>query len=340
MTTKKILITGAAGFIGMHTVQKFALLGYEIIALDNINSYYETDLKYARLAALGIEKNALAYNKLIKGHHDNISFIQLDIQDAGNLNVLFATQNFDIVIHLAAQAGVRYSITNPRDYIDSNIIGFYTLLEACRNFKIKHLIFASSSSVYGNTANVPFTEDQNTDLPVSFYAATKKSNEVMAHAYSSLYQLKITGLRFFTVYGPWGRPDMAPVLFAKAGIEQQPIKVFNNGEQSRDFTYIDDIIQGIVLVAEDQTILKNFQIVNIGKGSPVSLMDFIKLLEKELNIQFDYHFMPPQKGDVITTYSDTTAIEKLGYKASTPLEIGIPKFVTWFLKYYNHNEKN
>ena len=335
----KVLITGAAGFIGMHTVQKFAFLGYEIIALDNINSYYETDLKYARLAALGIEKNALAYNKLIKGHHDNISFIQLDIQDAGNLNVLFSTQNFDIVIHLAAQAGVRYSITNPRDYIDSNIIGFYTILEACRNFKIKHLIFASSSSVYGNTDNVPFTENQNTDFPVSFYAATKKSNEVMAHAYASLYQLKITGLRFFTVYGPWGRPDMAPVLFAKAGVEQQPIKVFNNGEQSRDFTYIDDIIQGIVLVAEDQTILKNFQIVNIGKGSPVSLMDFIKLLEKELNIQFDYHFMPPQKGDVVTTYSDTTAIEKLGYKASTPLEIGIPKFVEWFKDYYKIIQK-
>ncbi len=336
----KALITGAAGFIGMHTVQKFAFLGYEIIALDNINSYYETDLKYARLAELGIERNALAYNKLIKGHNDNISFIQLDIQDAGNLNVLFSTQNFDIVIHLAAQAGVRYSITNPRDYIDSNIIGFYTILEACRNFKIKHLIFASSSSVYGNTDDFPFRENQNTDAPVSFYAATKKSNEVMSHAYASLYQLKITGLRFFTVYGPWGRPDMAPVLFAKAGIEQQPLKVFNNGEQSRDFTYIDDIIQGIVLVAEDQIILKNFQIVNIGKGSPVSLMDFIKLLEKELNIQFDYHFMPPQKGDVVVTYSDTSEIEKLGYKASTSLEQGIPKFVAWFLKYYGPHEKN
>ena len=335
----KVLITGAAGFIGMHTVQKFAYLGYEVIGLDNINAYYETELKYARLQELGIKKSLLQYNKVIEGY-STISFIQLDIQDAGNLNVLFANQKFDVVIHLAAQAGVRYSITNPRDYIDSNIIGFYTILEACRNFKIKHLIFASSSSVYGNTDDVPFTENQNTDFPVSFYAATKKSNEVMAHAYASLYQLKITGLRFFTVYGPWGRPDMAPVLFAKAGIEQQPIKVFNNGEQSRDFTYIDDIIQGIVLVAEDQIILKNFHIVNIGKGSPVSLMDFIKLLEKELNIQFDYHFMPPQKGDVVTTYSDTTAIEKLGYKASTPLEIGIPKFVTWFLKYYYHNEKN
>ena len=335
----KVLITGAAGFIGMHTVQKFAILGYEIIALDNINSYYETDLKYARLAALGIERNAIVYNKLIKGLGDKISFIQLDIQDAGNLNVLFATQNFDIVIHLAAQAGVRYSITNPRDYIDSNIIGFYNILEACRNFQVQHLIYASSSSVYGDTDTIPFSENQNTDFPVSFYAATKKSNEVMAHAYSSLYQLKITGLRFFTVYGPWGRPDMAPVLFAKAGTQSQPIKVFNNGEQSRDFTYIDDIVQGIVLVAEDKWLLKNYQILNIGKGSPVSLMDFIRLLEKELNLQFEYDFMPPQKGDVITTYSNTSEIEKLGYKASTPLEKGIPKFVEWFKDYYKITQK-
>lgn len=329
----KVLITGAAGFIGMHTVQKFASLGYDVIALDNINAYYETELKYDRLRQLGIKKSSLEYNKMISGN-SNISFVQLDIQDAGNLNVLFSHQKFDLVIHLAAQAGVRYSITNPRDYIDSNIIGFYTILEACRNFKVKHLVFASSSSVYGNTDTIPFSEDQNTDSPVSFYAATKKSNEVMAHAYSELYQLKITGLRFFTVYGPWGRPDMAPVLFAKAGIENQPIKVFNNGEQSRDFTYIDDIVQGIVLVAQDIDILKKFQILNIGKGSPVSLMDFIHLLEKELGISFQYDFMPPQKGDVVTTYSDTSAIEQIGYKAVTSLELGIPKFIEWFKAYY------
>ena len=329
----KVLITGAAGFIGMHTVQKFASLDYEVIALDNINAYYETELKYDRLNQLGIQKNHLEYNKLLQGNA-NISFIQLDIQDAGNLNVLFANHKFDLVIHLAAQAGVRYSITNPRDYIDSNIIGFYTILEACRNFKVNHLVFASSSSVYGNTDIIPFTEDQNTDSPVSFYAATKKSNEVMAHAYSDLYQLKITGLRFFTVYGPWGRPDMAPVLFAKAGIMNEPIKVFNNGEQSRDFTYVDDIVQGIVLVAEEKNVLKDFQILNIGKGRPVSLMDFIHLLEKELGIEFKYDFMAPQKGDVVVTYSDTTEIEKLGYKATTPLELGIPKFIEWFKSYY------
>lgn len=335
----KALITGAAGFIGMHTVQKFASLGYDVIALDNINAYYETELKYDRLRQLGIKKSSLEYNKMISGN-SNISFVQLDIQDAGNLNVLFSHQKFDLVIHLAAQAGVRYSITNPRDYIDSNIIGFYTILEACRNFKVKHLVFASSSSVYGNTDSIPFSEDQNTDSPVSFYAATKKSNEVMAHAYSELYHLKITGLRFFTVYGPWGRPDMAPVLFAKAGIENQPIKVFNNGEQSRDFTYIDDIVLGIALVAQDINILKKYQILNIGKGSPVSLMDFIHLLEKELGVLFQYDFMPPQKGDVVTTFADTTAIEQIGYKARTELKEGIPKFVEWFLNYYNHNEKN
>ena len=240
----KILITGAAGFIGMHTVQKMAALGHDIVGLDNVNAYYETDLKYARLAELGIKREDLEYNKKVNGN-TNIQFVLLDIQDAGNLNSLFASQKFDVVIHLAAQAGVRYSITNPRDYIDSNIIGFYNVLEACRNFPLQHLVFASSSSVYGNTDVVPFSEKQNTDFPVSFYAATKKSNEVMAHSYSELYKMKITGLRFFTVYGPWGRPDMAPTLFAKAGMEGKPIKVFNEGNQSRDFTYIDDIVQGI-----------------------------------------------------------------------------------------------
>ena len=330
----KILITGAAGFIGMHTVQKFADLEHTVVALDNINSYYETDLKYARLDQLGINKDDLEYNIEIKGNQ-NISFIQLDIQDAGNLNSLFAKQNFDVVIHLAAQAGVRYSITNPRDYIDSNIIGFYNILEACRNFPVEHLVFASSSSVYGNTDDIPFSENQNTDFPVSFYAATKKSNEVMAHAYSDLYQLKITGLRFFTVYGPWGRPDMAPVLFAKAGMEQKSIKVFNNGKQSRDFTYVDDIVQGIVIVAEDKDDKKMFKILNIGNGSPISLMDFIHVLEKELGIPFQYNFMPPQKGDVVITFADTKEIEKLGYKATTPLELGIPKFVAWFKEYYS-----
>ena len=333
----KILITGSAGFIGMHATQKFASLGYEVVGLDNINSYYETDLKYARLNELGIQKDKLFYNTIVQGK-ENIKFIQLDLQDAGNLNAFFATQKFDLVLHLAAQAGVRYSITNPRDYIDSNIIGFYNLLEACRNFPVNHLIFASSSSVYGNTDKVPFSEDQNTDAPVSFYAATKKSNEVMAHSYSDLYQMKITGLRFFTVYGPWGRPDMAPILFAKSGMSGKPIKVFNEGNQMRDFTFIDDIVQGIEKVAQTPPFESNYRILNIGNGTPVNLMEFIKLLEINLNKKFEYIMMPSQKGDVVTTFADTTNIEKLGYKATTPLQLGIPKFIDWFLKYYNNGE--
>jgi UDP-glucuronate 4-epimerase len=329
----KVLITGAAGFIGMHTVQQFSNLGFEVIGLDNINPYYDTRLKYDRLKQLGIDENSISYNKLIEGNN-SIKFIQLDIQNTNELNDLFHENHFDIVVHLAAQAGVRYSITNPRDYIDSNIIGFYNILEASRNYKIKHLVFASSSSVYGNTDSFPFVESQNTDFPVSFYAATKKSNEVMAHSYSDLYNIRITGLRFFTVYGPWGRPDMAPVLFAKAGVDKEPIKVFNNGDQKRDFTYIDDIVQGIVLVCKNESYKSNYQILNIGNGSPVELMKFIHLLEKELETTFEYDFMPPQKGDVVITYSDTSEIEKLGYKSTTSLEIGIPKFVEWFKKYY------
>jgi len=329
----KILITGAAGFIGMHAVEKMVALGHEVIGLDNVNAYYETDLKYARLAQLGIDREELEYNKIVSGK-ENFKFILLDIQDAGNLNSLFAIQKFDIVIHLAAQAGVRYSITNPRDYIDSNIIGFYNVLEACRNFPLKHLVFASSSSVYGNTDVVPFSESQNSDFPVSFYAATKKSNEVMAHSYSELYKIKITGLRFFTVYGPWGRPDMAPTLFAKAGLEGKPIKVFNQGNQSRDFTFIDDIVQGIQIVAQNPSTTTNFRMLNIGNGNPVNLMEFIKLLEFNIGKPFQYLMMPAQNGDVQSTYADVTEIQNLGYKVTTPLEMGIPKFVNWFLNYY------
>jgi UDP-glucuronate 4-epimerase len=329
----KILITGAAGFIGMHAVKKMAALGHEVIGLDNVNAYYETDLKYARLAELGIEREGLEYNKKVDGNA-NIQFVLLDIQDAGNLNSLFASQKFEVVIHLAAQAGVRYSITNPRDYIDSNIIGFYNILEACRNFPLQHLVFASSSSVYGNTDIVPFSENQNTDAPVSFYAATKKSNEVMAHSYSELYKMKITGLRFFTVYGPWGRPDMAPTLFAKAGMEGKPIKVFNEGNQSRDFTYIDDIVQGIQIVAQKPPAETNFRILNIGNGNPVSLMEFIKLIELNTGKPFQCQMMPAQKGDVKSTYADVTEIQKLGYEVTTSLELGIPKFVNWFVNYY------
>ncbi|QBZ97871.1 NAD-dependent epimerase/dehydratase family protein [Flavobacterium sangjuense] len=329
----KILVTGAAGFIGMHTAAKMAADGHRVIGLDNINSYYETQLKFDRLLQLGIEKEDIRYNSKVSGL-PNFEFIELDIQDAGNLNTLFARENFDCIIHLAAQAGVRYSITNPRDYIDNNIIGFFNILEACRQFSINHLIFASSSSVYGNSDDVPFSENQKTDAPVSFYAATKKSNEVMAHAYSDLYKIKITGLRFFTVYGPWGRPDMAPVLFAKAGVNKKPIKIFNNGNQSRDFTYIDDIVEGIKIVAENSKDIENYKILNIGKGAPDLLMDFVTTLGKELNVDFIYDFQPAQKGDVIATFANTKALENLGYKPKTSLFDGIHEFVDWFKKYY------
>ena len=329
----KILITGVAGFIGMHTALKYVSLGYKVVGIDNINAYYETELKYDRLQQLGIHKEDIQYNNPVKGI-ENFTFLELDIQDAGNLSALFAKLQFDKVVHLAAQAGVRYSITNPRDYIDSNIIGFFNILEACRNFPVKHLVFASSSSVYGNTAQTPFTEGQKTDSPVSFYAATKKSNEVMAHAYSDLYKIPMTGLRFFTVYGPWGRPDMAPVLFAKAGLEGTPIKVFNNGQQSRDFTYIDDIVNGIALASTRELSQDIFKIYNIGKGNPDQLMDFIKNIEESLEVPFNYNFLPAQKGDVAVTFADTTALEQLGYKAETPLEVGIPKFIKWFKEYY------
>jgi UDP-glucuronate 4-epimerase len=330
----KILVTGSAGFIGMHTAQQLAQSGHDIIGLDNINSYYETQLKFDRLQQLGIEKEDIQYNKKVKGQ-PNFTFIELDIQDAGNLSALFAAEKFDCVIHLAAQAGVRYSITNPRDYIDSNIIGFFNILESCRQSAIAHLVFASSSSVYGNSIAVPFSEDQNTDEPVSFYAATKKSNEIMAHAYADLYQIKVTGLRFFTVYGPWGRPDMAPMLFAKAGIAQKPIKIFNNGNQSRDFTYVSDIVEGIQIVVEDQTTTARYKILNIGKGNPDLLMDFVSTLEKALQVEFVYDFKPAQKGDVVTTFANTQALEQLGYKPKISLAEGIPKFVQWFKEYYS-----
>ncbi|MEW5676327.1 NAD-dependent epimerase/dehydratase family protein [Flavobacterium enshiense] len=329
----KVLLTGAAGFIGMHTAIRMAQSGHEVIGIDNINSYYETKLKFDRLKELGIDKEEIRYNKKVQGI-SNFTFVELDIQDAGNLSALFAFEQVDCIIHLAAQAGVRYSITNPRDYIDNNIVGFFNILEVCRQFSIKHLVFASSSSVYGNSDEVPFSEDQKTDHPVSFYAATKKSNEVMAYAYSDLYKIRMTGLRFFTVYGPWGRPDMAPMLFAKAGVEQKPIKIFNNGKQSRDFTYIDDIVEGVRIVAESKAETENFKILNIGKGNPDVLMDFISILEKELQLQFVYDFQPAQKGDVVTTFANTEKLEKLGYKPKVSLADGIPKFVTWFKEYY------
>ncbi|MEO7765958.1 MAG: NAD-dependent epimerase/dehydratase family protein [Ferruginibacter sp.] len=331
----KILITGTAGFIGMHLAIRLAAGGHDITGLDNINSYYDANLKYARLAEQGIKKEDILYNKLLQGVK-NIQFIEIDLQDAGNLNALFAKQQFEMVINLAAQAGVRYSITNPKDYINSNIIGFYNVLEASRNFPVKHLLYASSSSVYGNTNKTPFSEEDNTDAPISFYAATKKSNEVMAHTYSHLYGIKTTGLRFFTVYGPWGRPDMAMFMFTKNILNDKPIKVFNNGDLYRDFTYVDDIISGVVSIVNGSSSQKEmFQLFNIGNSKPVKLLDFIYAIEEATGVKAKLDFQPMQEGDVKITYASTDKLMKqYNYKPDTVLKTGVANFVAWYKDFY------
>ncbi len=331
----KVLITGTAGFIGMHLAMRLAAQGHKVTGLDNINSYYDANLKYARLAEQGIKREEILYNKLLQGN-ENIQFIEIDLQDAGNLNALFAKQQFEMVINLAAQAGVRYSITNPKDYINSNIIGFYNVLEAARNFSVQHLLFASSSSVYGNAIKTPFAEEDASDAPISFYAATKKSNELMAHTYSHLYGIKTIGLRFFTVYGPWGRPDMAMFMFTKNILEGKPIKVFNEGNLLRDFTYIDDIIAGIEsIVNSNKSGDENFQLFNIGNSKPVKLLDFINAIENALGITAQLQLLPMQEGDVNVTYADTTKLyEKYNYKPSTDIQAGVDSFVTWYRQFY------
>lgn len=336
----KVLITGTAGFIGMHLAIRLSNLGHDVIGMDNINSYYDTYLKYERLRIQGIKREDIFYNKLISGNN-NIRFIELDLQDAGNLQALFSKQNFDIVINLAAQAGVRYSITNPKDYIDSNITGFFNILEACRNFPVKHLIYASSSSVYGNSIKTPFEEKDQTDDPISFYAATKKSNEVMAHTYCHLYGIKATGLRFFTVYGPYGRPDMAMFLFTQAIINNKPIQVFNNGNLFRDFTFIDDIISGIELVFKDPGKVAVNKVYNIGNGNPVKLIDFIKEIESKLKTKAQMEFLPIQEGDVLTTFASTARLKAdFGYESNTTIEEGVSQFIDWYVQYYNISINN
>lgn len=343
----KILVTGAAGFIGYHLCERLIKEGHDVVGLDNINDYYDINLKYARLEQLGIEReNAERFEEsaISKKYYASFLFIRLNLEDRANLPIVFETHQFDVVVNLAAQAGVRYSLESPETYIDSNIVGFLNILECCRHNKIKHLLYASSSSVYGKNHKTPFSVEDNVDHPISLYAATKRTNELMAYTYSHLYDLPTTGLRFFTVYGPWGRPDMAPFLFTKAICEGKPIKIFNNGNMSRDFTFIDDIIEGISLVLKvpPKTELDewNYRLFNIGNGSPHLLMDFVSAIEKAVGNTANKEYLPMQLGDVPTTWADTEKLNLLGYRSLTGIEEGVSHFVKWYKDFYSAPHPN
>lgn len=340
-------MTGAAGFIGFHLINRLIEEGYEVVGLDNINNYYVINLKYARCKMLGISSSKISDRVLVKSDKfPNYSFIKADLNDYTTLESLFKNEKFEKVINLAGQVGVRYSIENPRAYIESNMVGFSNLLELCRHQNIGHLVFASSSSVYGLNGQVPYSTSHNVDHPISLYAATKKSNELMAHSYSYLYNLPVTGLRFFTVYGPWGRPDMAAYLFMDAIEEGRPIKVFNNGEMTRDFTYVDDIVEGIFRVMEKppkgnpawkntdpdpSSSVAPYKVYNIGENTPAKLMDFIETIEKELGKKAIKEFLPLQPGDMVDTYADIDALENdLGYRPKTTIEEGLKNMVAWY----------
>jgi len=352
----KILVTGTAGFIGSHLANKLLARGDEIVGLDCINDYYDINVKYGRLADAGIIKDKIEYNKIIQSKSQpNYKFIKLKLEDKENMMTLFKEQQFDAVCNLAAQAGVRYSLTNPDAYMDSNIIGFMNILEACRQNNVKNLCYASSSSVYGLNEELPFSTEHNVDHPISLYAASKKSNELMAHTYSHLFDISTTGLRFFTVYGPWGRPDMALFLFVKAALECKTIDVFNNGNMLRDFTYIDDIVEGIIRVIDNpakkdadwngkhgkvSTSSAPYKIYNIGNNNPVKLMDFIAAIENKLGKTIQKNMLPIQPGDVPATYADVSdLVEDLKYQPATPIQQGIDNFVDWYLEFFKVEEK-
>ena len=335
-----ILVTGSAGFIGFHLTQKLLSRGDHVVGIDNLNPYYDVNLKKTRLKRLT---------------HDNFQFHQIDLADRVAMEKLFADNPFDAVVNLAAQAGVRYSIENPHIYIDANLTGFCHILEGCRHHQVKHLVFASTSSVYGANTKQPFSEHESTEHPIALYAATKKANELMAHSYAHLYRLPCTGLRFFTVYGPWGRPDMALFKFTKNILENKPIDVYNNGDMIRDFTYVDDIIEGVARVI-DQPATPNsnwssddpdpassnapYRIYNIGNNNPVKLMDFIEALENSLGKKAKKNFMPMQDGDVPSTYADVSDLENnLGFKPKTSIAIGVQRFVDWYLEHYRARPK-
>lgn len=331
----KYLITGTAGFIGFHLANALLEMGDEVLGLDNINDYYDVNLKYARLSEAGVCREEVGWNKLTQSKkYPAYRFIRQNLVDKEGMMKLFADEKFDYVVHLAAQAGVRYSIDHPDVYIQSNIVGFYNILEACRHYPVKHLLYASSSSVYGNNEKVPFSEDDKVDHPVSLYAATKKSNELMASAYSHLYQVPATGLRFFTVYGPWGRPDMAIWKFTEAILNNRPIQVFAEGKLLRDFTYIDDIIGGIIAILEKHREEAPPALMNIGNNSPVTINELVTELEQVLCQKTNIEYLPMQPGDVIKTFADTDRIkEYCGFKLTTDLKIGIMKFCDWYLKF-------
>ena len=327
----KFLVTGAAGFIGFHTANRLCLAGHEVVGLDNLNDYYSVELKLARLERLNL--------------HPEFSFVKLDLADRAGMQALFRNQRFERVIHLAAQAGVRYSLDNPHAYADANLTGFVNVLEGCRHNGVQHLVYASSSSVYGMNSKVPFSTEDAVDNPVSLYAATKRANELMAHTYAHLYRIPTTGLRFFTVYGPWGRPDMAPFKFTKAILEGQPIDIYNNGDMSRDFTYIDDVVEGIVRIQDcpppypdDPEQVRQgppARLFNIGLGSPVRLLDFVGCIEAATGVQSIKQLKPMQPGDVLQTWADVSALaERTGFQPRTPLKEGVERFVAWYRDFY------
>lgn len=349
----KILITGTAGFIGYHLVKKLAGKDIEIVGVDNINDYYDVNLKFARLKDTGINENEIEWGRRVKSKTiPGYTFIRQDLADTDKILGLFKNNKFDLVCHLAAQAGVRYSIENPMAYIKSNLNGFANILEGVRNAECGHLVFASSSSVYGMNEMMPFSTRHNVDHPVSLYAASKKSNELLAHSYSYLYGIPVSGLRFFTVYGPWGRPDMALFKFVKNVLEENEIEVYNFGKMERDFTFIDDIVTGIEKVLfripagnpdwngkepDPSSSTAPYKIYNIGRGKPVNLLDFIKVMEKILGRESKKKLMPIQPGDVIKTWADTTDLENdIGYRPATSVETGVKKFIDWYIDFFDH----
>jgi len=348
----KVLVTGAAGFIGFHLSKQLLTRGDEVVGLDNINDYYDVNLKYGRLSECGIDSASIIEGELIKSSiYENFSFVRQSLEDTDFIGQLFKNQGFDVVVNLAAQAGVRYSIENPLAYVNSNVMGFMNILEACRRNPVKHLVYASSSSVYGANTKMPFQVQDPVKHPLSIYAATKAANELMAHTYSHLFNLSTTGLRFFTVYGPWGRPDMAPMLFADAILKGRAIKVFNNGNMQRDFTYIDDIVNGVIAVI-DKPAAPNpdwdgnapdmassyapYRIYNIGNSTPINLMDFIASMEQSLGIAAQKEFMAMQPGDVVATWADVDDLTRdIGYKPNTKIDVGVKVFIDWYKHYYS-----